>query len=145
MTSKTCKILTEIVKCKETLTLSLISDQVDVYSLGVLLLEMCVHELPFVEKRHDQILKVSSDAIRRLIQQCVSHNPDERPSMKDVILRLSRINQRSMVKSEEQQPKEKMNDLQVKLKNTSIELEKTQVRYKTLEKHKQVKYASFCC
>ena len=50
-----------------------------------------------------------------------------------------------MVKSEEQQPKEEMDDLHVKLKNTSIELKKTQARNKTLKKHEQVRYASFRC
>lgn len=31
-----------------------------------------------------------------------------------------------------------------KLKNTSIELGKTQARNKTLEKHEQVRYVGFC-
>lgn len=51
----------------------------------------------------------------------------------------------TVVESEVQQLKVEMDDLQVKLKNTSIELGKTQARNKTLEKHEQVRYVGFCC
>lgn len=68
--------------------------KVDVYSFGVLLCEMCIRELPDPEIRHEQILKVSSSAVQGLIRRCVLRNPEERPSVRDVIPFLSWIKER---------------------------------------------------
>lgn len=64
------------------------------YSFGVLLCEMCIRELPDPEIRHEQILKVSSSAVQGLIRRCVLRNPEERPSVRDVIPFLSWIKER---------------------------------------------------
>ena len=44
----------------------------------------------------------------------------------------------TLVESEVQQLKVELDDVQAKLKNSSIELGKTQARNKTMEKHEQV-------
>lgn len=44
----------------------------------------------------------------------------------------------TVVETEVQQLKVELDDVQAKLKNTSIELGKTQARNKTMEKHEQV-------
>lgn len=44
----------------------------------------------------------------------------------------------TVVESEVQQLKVELDDMQAKLKNTSIELGKTQAKNKTMEKHEQV-------
>lgn len=45
----------------------------------------------------------------------------------------------TVVESEVQRLKVELDDVQAKLKNTSIELGKTQARNKTMEKHEQVR------
>lgn len=49
----------------------------------------------------------------------------------------------TVVESEVQQLKVELDDVQAKLKNTSIELGKTQARNKTMEKHEQVTLVKF--
>ena len=59
--------------------------QVDVYSFGVLLCEMCTRELPVPQQIQDQISLVANGVLRQLIMQCVARAPEARPTMSDVI------------------------------------------------------------
>ena len=59
--------------------------QVDVYSFGVLLCEMCTRELPDPQKIQDQISLVTNGVLRQLIMQCFARAPGARPTMSDVI------------------------------------------------------------
>ncbi|XP_020627176.1 serine/threonine-protein kinase tousled-like 1 [Orbicella faveolata] len=67
------------------------SPKVDVYSFGLLLCEMCVRELPVPQEVHCQISQVSNGALRGLIEQCVKRDPEERPSMSDIIYELEQL------------------------------------------------------
>jgi len=62
--------------------------QVDVYSFGVLLCEMCIRELPNPQEIRHQIGQVSDGILRRLIKRCVRSNPEERPVTSVVISEL---------------------------------------------------------
>ena len=62
------------------------------YSFGVLLCEMCIRELPDLdpEERQTQIGKVKG-VLRGLIQSCVKDDPEERPTMGEVIRELEQL------------------------------------------------------
>ena len=66
-------------------------NQVDVYSFGLLLCEMCIRELPVPQEVHCQILQVTNGALRGLIEQCVKRDPEERPTMSDIICELEQL------------------------------------------------------
>ncbi|XP_031563972.1 probable serine/threonine-protein kinase drkA [Actinia tenebrosa] len=59
--------------------------KVDVYSFGVLLCEMFVRDFPDVARRNEQIAMVSNELIRRLIRRCLQSDPDNRPSMAEIL------------------------------------------------------------
>ncbi|XP_020603118.1 cAMP-dependent protein kinase catalytic subunit-like isoform X2 [Orbicella faveolata] len=69
------------------------SPKVDVYSFGLLLCEMCVRELPVPQEVQCQIGQVTYGALRGLIEQCVKKDPEERPSMSDIIYELQQLTQ----------------------------------------------------
>ena len=59
--------------------------QVDVYSFGVLLCEMSIQELPDPERRDEQVAMVTNSVLRALIRGCLQSEPEERPSMEEII------------------------------------------------------------
>ena len=59
--------------------------QVDVYSFGVLLCEMCIREQPDPEQREVQISRMTNDVLRSLVSRCVQREPGERPNMEEII------------------------------------------------------------
>ena len=59
--------------------------QVDVYSFGVLLCEMCIRELPDPEKRDQQVAMVKNKLNRALIRRCLQLEPEARPSVQKII------------------------------------------------------------
>ena len=63
------------------------------YSFGLLLCEMCVRELPVPQEVHRQIGQVTNGALRELIEECVKRDPEERPSMSDIIHLLEKLAQ----------------------------------------------------
>ena len=68
-------------------------NQVDVYSFGLLLCEMCVRELPVPQEVHCQISQVTNGALRGLIEWCVKRVPEERPTMSHMICELEKLAQ----------------------------------------------------
>ena len=65
--------------------------QVDVYSFGVLLCEMCIREMPDPQRRHQQVLHVKSHVLRNLVCECLQDNPAERPEMSEIIKEIERF------------------------------------------------------
>ena len=63
----------------------LIVIQVDVYSFGVLLCEICIRNLPDPERRDEQVAMVENRALRALVRRCLQEDPESRPSMEDII------------------------------------------------------------
>jgi serine/threonine protein kinase len=61
--------------------------QIDVFSYGLLVCEMSVCELPHHEqiKRKGQIRRIQNDGIKRLVERCTEIEPQQRPTMQDVI------------------------------------------------------------
>ena len=61
------------------------------YSYGVLLCEMSTGDLPDPEKRDEQVALVKTQALRALIWRCLHQDPQDRPSMEDVIGELEKL------------------------------------------------------
>ena len=59
--------------------------QVDVYSFGVLLCEMCIRELPDPLRRDRQVVMVKNKLNRALIRKCLQLEPEARPSIQEII------------------------------------------------------------
>ena len=69
------------------------STKMDVYSFGVLLTEMSLHEPPKTthEGRVGQFKMVPWDALADIIDTCTDPSPDQRPSLARVMERLRRL------------------------------------------------------
>lgn len=65
--------------------------KVDVYSFGVLLCEICILEQPDPDKRVAQVAMVRDSMLRVLIRRCLREDPEERPTMEDIIDELEKI------------------------------------------------------
>ena len=59
------------------------------YSFGLLLLEMCIRELPDPEWIEEQTGLVMNGVLRELVLRCVMTAPDARPTMNDVMTELT--------------------------------------------------------
>ena len=65
--------------------------QLDVFSFGVLLCEMCVREMPDPERREEQVLLIRNGAFRNLVRRCLHANPAMRPHMAQIIQELEQF------------------------------------------------------
>ena len=54
--------------------------KMDVYSFGVLLVEMCTCEFPAPERRAELIQSIRYPQLVDLITQCLNEDPDRRPT-----------------------------------------------------------------
>ena len=61
------------------------SPAMDVFSYGVLLIEMNVHQFPDVDKRAAHIEDIKGQSLKNLIQRCLIENYKERPTMSGII------------------------------------------------------------
>jgi len=59
--------------------------QMDVYSFGVLLCEMCIRDLPNPQQRGKQVKLVENQVLRNLIKRCIMTDPMARPTMEEII------------------------------------------------------------
>ena len=64
------------------------SPKMDIFSYGVLLIEMCVRRFPESSpaQREAQILQIQWAAMVSLVRRCTSERPADRPSMRDIML-----------------------------------------------------------
>ena len=65
------------------------SPAMDVFSYGVLLIEMMVCQFPEKEKRKDHIEAITRPVLKDLIQRCLLENYRRRPTMADIIKELN--------------------------------------------------------
>ena len=70
----------------------LTNTHLDTFSYGVLLVEMCIRELPESSpaQREAQILQINWAAMVSLVRRCTSERPADRPSMRDIMELLGR-------------------------------------------------------
>lgn len=60
--------------------------QIDVYSFGVLLCELCTNQTPNPDEREKQIALMWNKNLRDLAEQCIAKDPTKRSTMSDVII-----------------------------------------------------------
>ena len=65
------------------------SPKMDIFSFGVLLVEMCTTRFPEVADRERLIRSIQQPDMLALIRQCLAEDRDERPSASDIITELS--------------------------------------------------------
>ena len=65
------------------------SPKMDIFSFGVLLVEMCTARFPEVADRKRLIRSIQQPDMVALIRRCLAENRDERPSASDIITELS--------------------------------------------------------
>jgi len=59
--------------------------KMDTYSFGILLIEMLTRQLPVVQQRVRLLQEIQWQEMHKLIEICIRDNPDERPTMQDII------------------------------------------------------------
>lgn len=64
------------------------SPKMDVYSYGVLLLEMCSRQFPDKDKHEDHLKRVKQAAMPELIRRCLQEAPEDRPAMSEILEQL---------------------------------------------------------
>jgi serine/threonine protein kinase len=64
--------------------------KVDVFSYGVLMLEVLAKEIPTIKKRHTMLQRVSRDW-KELILHCTKRLPSDRPTMSDILTKLYKL------------------------------------------------------
>ena len=64
------------------------SPKMDIFSFGVLVLEMCTGKFPDITKRKLEISSLEQGFWKKLIQECVSEKPGKRPSAAQLIERI---------------------------------------------------------
>ncbi len=67
------------------------STKMDIFSFGVLLVEMYTAQLPFPSDREDLIQSIGDRQVVRLIRQCTSEDRTRRPTASEVITQLQSI------------------------------------------------------
>ena len=67
---------------------SLQSPKMDVFSYGILVLEMACGQFPEVQKRLDVMKRLQWSAMKTLIEQCSARSPGDRPNIADVLMKL---------------------------------------------------------
>ena len=72
----------------ESLDPELQSPKMDVFSYGILLLEMAHGQFPEVQRRQELIRKLSWSNMKILIENCTARDKNNRPNIADVLIRL---------------------------------------------------------
>ena len=67
------------------------SPKMDVFSYGILLLEMSYGHFPDVQKRQEFIQKLTWSTLKTMIMECITKDLKCRPSMADVLVKLNSI------------------------------------------------------
>ena len=67
------------------------SSKMDVFSYGILLLEMSCNQFPEVQRREHLIQNLSWPSVKRIILECTARDPSHRPNIADVLIRLSNV------------------------------------------------------
>ena len=70
---------------------SLQSPKMDVFSYGILLVEMSCGQFPDIQKRQDLIKQLTWSAMKTLIEECTARSPGDRPNIADVLMRLPKL------------------------------------------------------
>ena len=67
------------------------SPKMDIFSFGVLLMEMLTRRLPDVNSREETLAMIRQPAFLTLVQQCLNKERELRPSAQDLITDLGEV------------------------------------------------------
>ena len=67
------------------------SPKMDVFSYGILLLEMALGQFPDMQRRQELIEQLSWKIMKTLIENCTAKDRNNRPNIADVLIRLTNI------------------------------------------------------
>ncbi|XP_064404877.1 heat shock cognate 71 kDa protein-like [Halichondria panicea] len=67
------------------------SPKMDVFSVGIVLIEACTREMPSIEDREELIGQIAWVQVVPLIHRCIEMNQDKRPTMDAVLRELSQL------------------------------------------------------
>jgi len=56
---------------------------------------MCIREMPDLEKRDEQVVRVENPEIQALIRRCLQSEAEDRPDMEEIIVELEELNETS--------------------------------------------------
>ena len=70
---------------------SLQSTKMDVFSVGVLLIEMCTGQFPSDDGRERLLLTIPDRGFSDLISRCIDHERDNRPSAQELLSELKQL------------------------------------------------------
>ena len=70
----------------EASTPALQSPKMDIFSFGVLLVEMLTDQFPEVDNRQHLVALIEHNGFRRIVRQCLSEDRDQRPSASELII-----------------------------------------------------------
>lgn len=65
------------------------SPKMDVFSFGILLIEMCTGKFPAVDARSQLIIQIKDRLFVKLLRKCIIYNKDKRPDMTEILDELS--------------------------------------------------------
>ena len=75
----------------ETIDPSLQSTKMDVFSVGVLLIEMCTGQFPSDDGRERLLLTIADRGFSDLISRCIDHERDNRPTAQELLSELKQL------------------------------------------------------
>ncbi len=61
------------------------STKMDVFSFGILLIEMCTGRFPEVDARNPLIAQIKDRSFVKIIRKCIIYNKDKRPEMAEIL------------------------------------------------------------
>ena len=71
--------------------------KMDIFSMGILLIETCTRQLPPVDEREELIGQIRWPAVVLLVRRCIDEDKDRRPTAQDILRELDSLSGQSFL------------------------------------------------